>query len=584
MIVRALWLAGLVLSSATAFAQDASSISITANSCIAVGQSLVPAGSFAIVSTDGNDVPIPYGGAGYQALAEPVVVPINNGSISPIHLPNPSVSSPSPVFRITITNAVTRKITTYRKVGISLSAGNTTWSFCQFQTGSVVNTIPENILRITDNGVPVTAASVRAALGGSPALAVLADGGNFVAIGDSLATGHGLSGFASPGYPNVPPAGAWPEVLSNLPIFLGRVNVTNEAIDGIGLATMVSNYPSAAHALAPAVTGKPGVIAVTIYGNDAGSITSITNYEAQVAAFYSTLHADGWKILFLEQWPQGGRQQYDANRVHFNEWNKQNADCFLPTVGRMNTPTNQLMYQPDGQHPTALSSYEIAMDAQNVLLTGGAPILYGSLAPETLGNEFPVTADVAGNNATSVRNTNFGGYSAIGYKDNVGNVQVTFGFGNPGTSFEAGHAYMNTLQAATPFDLCLFGDCRMTLNPDGSYALKGTLKMSVPAGDLQTVQNTAHTGYSSEVFLDEFGVSQLSTGYSNGGAAGAHPGASFVNSRGSYYVCANNQCGIVINPDNTVSFPAQKATTGTVFACFDTNGNIVRSATACSGT
>lgn len=115
---------------------------ITATSCIGLGDgSVLPAGTFQVQATDGNDGDIPFrSGGAFQSLRQPVSRSVVNGSLSSsLQLGTPSLASPVNIlFRITITDNATKKVTVYRKVPIS----GTTWDFCSMDTGTLLPTIP----------------------------------------------------------------------------------------------------------------------------------------------------------------------------------------------------------------------------------------------------------------------------------------------------------------------------------------------------------------------------------------------------------------------------------------------------------
>ncbi len=202
---------------ATALAQVPTVSVRTSTGCISdLGQTRIASGTFALLATDGNDGAVPVGGGGFQATAEPTTRQITNGSIPAISIANPALSSPSPVFRITITNNATRKLTTYRKVGIAVSTGTSTWDWCAFQPGTVLPAIAANYVYgpkgdkgdagvsgtsavVTSNGtngafsVPgvLTAGSVKAIFNSYPGV---------ILSGDSITAGDGASDYA-----NAPP-------------------------------------------------------------------------------------------------------------------------------------------------------------------------------------------------------------------------------------------------------------------------------------------------------------------------------------------------------------------------------------------
>lgn len=190
---------------------------------------------------------------------------------------------------------------------------------------------------------------------------ILPSGGRIVTTGDSLCDGHGLPGFIPYGYPNTPPPTAWPELVANVPEFSG-ISVVNTCADGIGIAQMIAEYPTAVHPLSPAVTKVPGILVVSIIGNDYQVVATegIAAYESEMATFYATARGDGWKVLFLAQWEQTGRLQYGAERVAFNQWNLQNGDYYLDVTSWMNDPTDLTYYEADGLHPNVAASQRIA--------------------------------------------------------------------------------------------------------------------------------------------------------------------------------------------------------------------------------
>jgi hypothetical protein len=136
---------------------------ITATSCIGLGDgSSLSAGTFQVQATDGNDGDIPFrAGGGFQSLKQGVTRTVVNGSLtSSLQIGTPANSSPVDIlYRITITDNTTKKVTVYRKVPISGS----TWDFCSMDTGSLLPTIPHSTI-VGPAGPGPTASNVAAAI------------------------------------------------------------------------------------------------------------------------------------------------------------------------------------------------------------------------------------------------------------------------------------------------------------------------------------------------------------------------------------------------------------------------------------
>lgn len=226
MTVRLHLLLLVSLFSGVAVAQNLPSISVIARSCLTNSGSrtsspaLLLSGTFSLLATDGNDASIPVGGAGLPLMTEPAISPITNGSITPILIANPSLSSPPPAFRITITNNATNKITTYRKVDIKAAADVSAWDFCQYQTGSVVGSITSTIIRIQQGGT----------------------GGAFASTTNYLLKGDGISGSSTASASDVGTLGTLPNSIA------GRAPVATNA-DHATTVTTATSATTAARAI-----------------------------------------------------------------------------------------------------------------------------------------------------------------------------------------------------------------------------------------------------------------------------------------------------------------------------------------------
>jgi hypothetical protein len=186
--------------------------------------------------------------------------------------------------------------------------------------------------------------------------AAFQQGGVLVTAGDSLCDGHGVN-----------PEQAWPALLTTLTPFAGRVTTTITCKDGYTLANMATDYMTLVHPLSPAVTGKEGVLFISIYGNDLPTMIanygSLTGYEAAYSNYLDGAIADGWKIGFLAQWAQAGRQQFDDLRLAFNQFNQTSPKVtyYLDFTGTMNNPSDTTYYMADGLHENVLGNAEIAV-------------------------------------------------------------------------------------------------------------------------------------------------------------------------------------------------------------------------------
>ena len=197
--------------------------------------------------------------------------------------------------------------------------------------------------------------------------AAFQQGGTLVTAGDSLCDGHGVQ-----------PEQAWPELLAKLPPLAGKVTATMTCRDGYTLANMAADYTALVHPLSPAVTGKAGVLFLSIYGNDCANMIadygSIAGYEAAYSQYLDGAIADGWKIGFLAQWEQTGRQEYDGMRLAFNQFNQTSPKVtyYLDFTGTMNDPLDLTYYTVDGLHENVLGNAELAVLGQAVLMNNAA--------------------------------------------------------------------------------------------------------------------------------------------------------------------------------------------------------------------
>ena len=546
-------------------------------SCVASAQSTPPAGFVALTAsriqgatggplssgtlniqpTDGSNNPITAsaGGVGGQITTNPIAIPVTNGAIpSGTFVADTALTRPANIsFRLTIRDATGTAISTLKLVQPSSVAGS---SWCSTASGVTTcnldayqpNVLAQAVVEVGPTGQP----------GPPGSNGPLAFTGVFVTAGDSLEDGHNLSGFVSPGYPNAPPAGAWPEVLATLPVFQTGVTVYNTNVDGYTLSQMASAYTAAVRPHSPMVTGSRAILAISIYGNDAAAICpsgctyTLASYEAAYASYVATARADGFKVMFLAQWAQTGRQQYDSTRLAFNEWNRQNVDMYLDFTGRMNTPANLALYQSDGLHANAEGHREIAAMAQQAILSGGTTTNYGNAAYENPGNPSVVTVSVAASDGLVIRNLASDGYSSFVGRDASGTDQISVGYASPGAAYFADTVYFNSHSKRLQF--CNSNGCNMQISPNGQVVISETNSNL----DAAIIQNISHTGYSSIQFKDEFGVPMLTVGYSNAGASFI-PGNAYFNSQsptGSAYVCGFAQCTFSVHPDGSIGMNA----------------------------
>lgn len=313
--------------------------------------------------------------------------------------------------------------------GCTVSYGTTGWSSCPSAGGG--STAPPAILPATSN---------------------------FVTAGDSLCVVNGLTSPQS-----------WPQLLGTLPVFASRTTVTNTCHSGLTLAGMVSDYTTEVHPHSPAVTGNPAILGISIYGNDIANIstsaggscassctyTTVAAYETAYAAYLASAIADGYAIMFMEQWAQTARQAYDTVRLQFNEYNRNSTQVnyYLSTVGRMNDPTNLTMYQVDGQHETVIGSAQIAADAQALLYSGGKHFEFAQAIFENPTQGFPVRSNVAGA-ALNISNTNTLGYSGADFYDSTFTKQGGVGYANSGVTNQPNGPYLYSRANTVPVYLC----------------------------------------------------------------------------------------------------------------------------------
>lgn len=124
-------------------------INITATNCfLDASGAKIANGTLSVIATDARDNPIPFriGSASGQASRQPVTRVITAGSmVGTLQLADPANSSPTNVlYRFTVTDNTTNKVSTYPKVFISPTAG--AWDFGSMNTGALLPQIPFTVV------------------------------------------------------------------------------------------------------------------------------------------------------------------------------------------------------------------------------------------------------------------------------------------------------------------------------------------------------------------------------------------------------------------------------------------------------
>jgi hypothetical protein len=130
---------GLIITIAMClFASDASAQFIpvtTPSSCITDGSGAAMAsGTMIVVGTDANDNPIPYrAGTSTMATTAPISRTITAGALATsLQLADPGSSSPTGVlYRFAIQDNLTKKITLYKQIVVSINDLGTNFNFCK---------------------------------------------------------------------------------------------------------------------------------------------------------------------------------------------------------------------------------------------------------------------------------------------------------------------------------------------------------------------------------------------------------------------------------------------------------------------
>lgn len=327
-------------------------------------------------------------------------------------------------------------------------------------------------------------------------------------------------------------------VMSTLPSFnASPATPQNQCVSGNTLSGMVSDYTATGHAISPVVTGKPGIALISIYGNDIGTIQSggLPAYETSYAAFLTTLQTDGWKVMFLEQWPQTGRQNSDLYRIQFNEYNRESTQVnyYLSTVGRMNTPSNTIMYQSDGLHETVLGAYEISRIAEQAVLSGGTSFSYGNTVFENIQIQ-PQNVVNSGDASQQTANFSPSGVSGSHYYNSGYQSEGLLGFFNQSWSY-------------APFQ-----------NHFGFQA-----GSAASGGDMMFWQNPTASGQTDHVFLDDSGTIQFVFGHFN--SSSFLPNQNFIDTKGNRLnFCSGTSCGSFWDGGSSWTFPTANISTGNI--------------------
>jgi hypothetical protein len=174
---------------------------------------------------------------------------------------------------------------------------------------------------------------------------------------------------------NLTTAQSYPTIaISTTPFTTYSSALVNTCVDGEALTGLISDYPIHVAPYAPATTGQPAILSISILGNDIANICpsgctyTEASYEALFTSYINRATAAGFQIEFLLQWPQDGRTTTQENIVRndINAWFQANPSVswIINALGFMTCTTtcatNSTYYQSDGVHETAYASGLIA--------------------------------------------------------------------------------------------------------------------------------------------------------------------------------------------------------------------------------
>lgn len=166
--------------------------------------------------------------------------------------------------------------------------------------------------------------------------------------------------------------------------------ITNYAVSGQTVATMVGQYATEGRSKSPAITGRPGIFFIAGGTNDIGpgGATAATIYN-NLKSIWAAALADGYKVVACTVHTNlNSIALYDAIRVELNGLIKSDQTIYtylvdLDQILGRGTPT----YYLDHVHPTAKGARAMATAIANNLV-GGSPhsggLVLGELVPKTV--------------------------------------------------------------------------------------------------------------------------------------------------------------------------------------------------------
>lgn len=261
-------LAALMLIASTAFAGNY--INVTASSCIGDGSgALLASGTMTIQGTDANDKPIPYrAGSSLQETIDPITRTITTGSLATsLQLANPASSSPTNIlYRFTVQNGVTKRITAYPLTIITpndtlVSGSFTEFNFCKMTPNPLTPSVMYSTFPVVCADC-VSITNINQSIDGTKEFlqALKLTGGLFAA----LPIGSGGTGSATQNFVDLTTAQA---SIGGTKGFTGTVNintlnVTSGGLDVIGTTSIFHGSLNAAGGFGATNTSINGILDV----------------------------------------------------------------------------------------------------------------------------------------------------------------------------------------------------------------------------------------------------------------------------------------------------------------------------------